>query len=47
MRTIMTVILSGRASCAQDYLANHAKDLDKIRGLWTAIIQRREALAVC
>lgn len=46
MRTI-TVILSGSASCAQDYLTNHTKDLDKIRGLWTVIAQRREALAVC
>jgi len=32
------------ASCTQDYLANHTKELDKIRGLWTAIAQRREAL---
>jgi len=38
------VILSERASCTQDYLANHTKKLDKIRGFWTAIAQRREAL---
>lgn len=35
------------ASCTQDYLTSHAKDLDKIRGLWTAIAQRREVLRVC
>ncbi len=47
MRTSTTVILSGRASCKQDYMTGHTKDLDKIRGLWTAIAQRREALTVC
>lgn len=46
MRTI-NVILSERASRAQDYLTSRAKGLDKIRGLWTAIVQRREALMVC
>jgi len=40
----INVILSERTSRAQDYLANHAKDLDKIRGLWTAIVEQREAL---
>ena len=44
---IINVILSERASRAQDYLASHTKRLDKIRCLWTTIAQRREALMVC
>jgi hypothetical protein len=46
MRAI-NVILFKRASSAQDYLAAHSKVLDKIRGLWTVIVQQREALMVC
>jgi len=33
------------ASYAQEYLTRRAQDLDEIRGLWTAIVQRREALS--
>jgi hypothetical protein len=36
-----------RESDAQAYLTRHAQDLDEIRGLWTAIVRRREALSVC
>ncbi|KAH9976206.1 hypothetical protein BGW80DRAFT_906347 [Lactifluus volemus] len=32
-------------SDAQAYLTRHAQDLDEIRGLWTAIVRRREALS--
>jgi hypothetical protein len=36
-----------RESGTQEYLTRHAQDLDEIRGLWTAIVRRREALSVC
>ncbi|KAH9976188.1 hypothetical protein BGW80DRAFT_1291840 [Lactifluus volemus] len=32
-------------SGTQEYLTRHGQDLDEIRGLWTAIVRRREALS--
>ncbi len=39
-------ILVCRASLTQDYLTCYAQDLDEIRALWMAMVQRREALLV-
>jgi hypothetical protein len=46
---LIKIVTSGpacRASCAQEYSAGYAQDLDEIRALWMAMAKRREALSV-